>query len=97
MNFYSLAVNKRRGPAVRVSVSSSLMLQYFLHQTQEVVVNTGMKQTVASNGETLTKLTIKPPHFVFFPFPAQRKRPEHETTWEGEGIKPSSCTSQRNI
>lgn len=81
MNFYSLTVNVREreaGPVVHVSVSSSLALQYFLHQTQEVVVNPGMKQTVASNGETITKLVIKPPPLVVFPFSAQKKPQQPE-------------------
>lgn len=60
------------GRAVHVSVSRSLMPQYFLHLAQEVVVNPGMKQTVASHGEIITKLIVKPPHLVFIPFSAQR-------------------------
>lgn len=79
------------------NISSSLRSQCFLDQAQEVVINPGKKQTIASNGEIITKLLIKLHHLACFPFPAQRKRPKNSKGPGKKEIKPASCMSHRHI
>lgn len=99
-DFYSLTVDaeeEKVGPTVRSNVRSSLTSQYFQDQAQVVAVNPGTKWTIASNGETITKLLIKPHHLAFLPFPAQRKRRKNLKRRGEKEIKPSSCTSHGHI